>query len=136
MQRRRRTKSRFVRDERESTQDLAVLMRALDQTRNAIQADDDRMAADREYLAAINRSLDEIETSQDGDARSNEAVARLERLNSWWWPLLTKARLAMKRLGRVVVQELFYAALIPLRLIVLVLLHVAWFSLLLFFLTL
>ncbi len=132
---RHRTLGRFVSDEVRATNEIIDRLRSSDQTHFEIDLDLGKSAAEESRLKAVAARRRTLESIHQDDPLRAAAEIHLKILTSAWYPHFQSFLLHLKGGIRLMGRELLYAAMIPMKFLIIIVCNLIWFGFLFWLIT-
>lgn len=130
-----RTFGRFVSDEVRATNEIIDHLRSSDATIFAADLHLGKSAAEESRLKAEAERRRMLEAIHQDDPLRTAAEVHLKILNSAWYPYFQSFLLHLKGGVRLLGRELLYAAMIPLKFVIIIVCNLIWFGFLFWLIT-
>lgn len=130
-----RTFGRFVSDEVRATNEVIDRLRSSDATIFATDLHLGKSAAEESRLRAIADRRRTLEAMHQDDPLRTATEIRLKILTSAWYPYFQSFLLHLKGGVRLLGRELLYAAMVPLKVLVIIVFNLIWFGFLFWLIT-
>lgn len=130
-----RTFGRFVSDEVRASNEIIDLLRASDQTHFAADLHFAKSAAEESRMRAVADRRRIVELAHHDDPLRTAAEVHLKILTSAWYPYFQSLQIHLKGALRLLGRELLYAAMIPMKLLIIIACNLIWFGFLFWLIT-
>lgn len=132
---RHRTFGRFVSDEVRATNEIIDRLRSSDATIFEVDLHLGKLEAEESRLKAVAERHRTLEAIHQDDPLRTAAEVHLKILTSAWYPYCQSFLLHLKGGVRLLGRELIYAALIPMKLLIIIACNLIWFGFLFWLIT-
>ena len=130
-----RTFGRFVSDEVRATNEVIDHLRSSDAAVFAADLHLGKSAAEESRLKAVAEGRRTLEAIHQDDPLRTSAEIHLKILTSAWYPYFQSLQIHLKGALRLLGRELLYAAMIPMKLLIIIACNLIWFGFLFWLIT-
>ena len=130
-----RTFGRFVSDEVRATNEIIDRLRSSDATIFEADLHLGKSAAEESRLRAVADRSRTLETIRQDDPLRTAAEIHLKILTSAWYPYYQSLQIHLKGGTRLLGRELLYAAMIPMKFLIIIVFNLIWFGFLFWLIT-